>query len=124
MHIEQTGSIFLRDEKQLLKEKREKEISEMKRMLAEQIEEKKQRQKEEKMKLEAYEARLEASIKKRNTMQEEHAETDIIKESIKQDIIINKEEDNKQKNASNIEALKTQIQVIPMQTIIDVESKE
>jgi hypothetical protein len=107
------GSIFLRDEKQLLKEKREKEISEMKRMLAEQVEEKKKRQIEEKRRLEEYESKLEASIKKVNIIQDSPKPTEIIKEdSVPQ---INIKEEKYKKEVSELEELKSQIQVLNKQ---------
>ena len=54
--------MFCRDEKQLLKEKREKEINEMRRILDEQVEEKKKRIEEEKRKMEEYERKMEGMI--------------------------------------------------------------
>lgn len=56
----------------------------MKRVLAEQIEEKKRRQREEKMKLEEYEAKLEASISKANYVQENYVQAKPVQESIKE----------------------------------------
>eukprot|EP00826_Nyctotherus_ovalis_P066336 TRINITY_DN9796_c0_g2_i1.p3 TRINITY_DN9796_c0_g2~~TRINITY_DN9796_c0_g2_i1.p3 ORF type:complete len:151 (+),score=51.82 TRINITY_DN9796_c0_g2_i1:756-1208(+) len=56
----------------------------MKRVLAEQIEEKKQRQREEKMKLEEYEAKLEASISKANSVQENCVQVKPVQDSIKE----------------------------------------